>query len=195
MEIWEVLLLAVAMAMDAFAVSVCKGLALGRVRIKHMLIAGAWFGGFQALMPAIGYFLGSAVADYIERFDHWVVFVLLAVIGANMLREAFFEDDDGCDCDTDASLAPSAMVLLALATSIDALAVGVGFPGLLSGIPAMLAVVGTIGVVTLVLSGVGVRVGAAFGTRFKSKAEACGGFILIFLGVKFLLEGLGVLGA
>ena len=194
MQIWEVLLLAVAMAMDAFAVSVCKGLALERVRFRHMLLVGVWFGGFQALMPAVGYFLGSTVADYIERFDHWVVFLLLGVIGVNMLREAFSKHEE-CDCETDASLSPLSMLPLALATSIDALAVGVGFPGLLSGIPQMLAVVGTVGVVTLVLSGVGVRVGAAFGTRFKSKAEACGGCILIFLGVKFLLEGLGVLGA
>ena len=187
MTLLELFILAVGLSMDAFAVSVCKGLALGKIRPKHMLIAGAWFGGFQALMPLVGYLLGSRFEQYIRSFDHWVAFVLLGAIGANMLREALGKEEDD---DTDASMGVKTMFLMAVATSIDALAVGITFAFLqVRIIPAVLF----IGVTTFILSALGVKAGSLFGVKYKKRAEIAGGVILVLLGIKILLEHLGVL--
>ena len=187
MSLLELFILAVGLSMDAFAVSVCKGLALGKIKIRHMVIVGAWFGGFQALMPLIGWFLGSRFEQYIRAFDHWVAFVLLAAIGANMLREALGKEEDN---EADASLGFKTMLLMAVATSIDALAVGVTFAFLQVRIlPAVLF----IGVTTFLLSALGVKAGSLFGSKYKKRAEIAGGVILILLGIKILLEHLGVI--
>lgn len=187
MDIVSLLALAVGLSMDAFAVSVCKGLALKKVNAKHMCIVGAWFGGFQALMPTIGYLLGVRFEQYITAIDHWIAFVLLALIGANMIREAV---SPGGDEEADASLGFKTMLLMAVATSIDALAVGITFAFLsVDIIPAAL----TIGVTTFALSAVGVKVGSVFGLKYKKRAEIAGGVILCLLGLKILLEHLGVL--
>ena len=186
MSIWDLFILAVGLSMDAFAVSVCKGLSLGKIKPKHMCIAGAWFGGFQALMPLIGYFLGSFFAEMIEKYDHWVAFVLLAIIGGNMIKESFEKDEK-----VDSSMDVKSMLLLAIATSIDALAVGVTFAFLqVQIVPA----VSFIGVITFIFSAVGVKIGSLFGTKYKSKAELFGGIVLVLIGIKILLEGIGVLG-
>lgn len=186
MSILDLFILAVGLSMDAFAVSVCKGLSLGKIKPKHMCIAGAWFGGFQALMPLIGYFLGSFFAEMIEKYDHWVAFVLLAIIGGNMIKESFDKDEK-----VDSSMDVKSMLLLAIATSIDALAVGVTFAFLqVQIVPA----VSFIGVVTFIFSAVGVKIGSLFGTKYKSKAELFGGIVLVLIGIKILLEGIGVLG-
>lgn len=186
MSILDLFILAVGLSMDAFAVSVCKGLSLGKIKPKHMCIAGAWFGGFQALMPLIGYFLGSFFAEMIEKYDHWVAFVLLAIIGGNMIKESFGKDEK-----VDSSMDVKSMLLLAIATSIDALAVGVTFAFLqVQIVPAM----SFIGVITFIFSAVGVKIGSLFGTKYKSKAELFGGIVLVLIGIKILLEGIGVLG-
>lgn len=186
MGILDLFILAVGLSMDAFAVSVCKGLSLGKIKPKHMRIAGAWFGGFQALMPLIGYFLGSFFAEMIEKYDHWVAFVLLAIIGGNMIKESFGKDEK-----VDSSMNVKSMLLLAIATSIDALAVGVTFAFLqVQIVPA----VSFIGVITFIFSAVGVKIGSLFGTKYKSKAELFGGIVLVLIGIKILLEGIGVLG-
>lgn len=186
MSLIELFILAVGLSMDAFAVSVCKGLSLGKIKAKHMCITGLWFGGFQALMPLIGYFLGSFFADKITKYDHWIAFVLLLIIGGNMIKEAFGEEEK-----VDASLKVMDMFILAVATSIDALAVGVTFAFMqVSIIPA----VSFIGVVTFVCSAAGIKIGSIFGTRYQAKAELFGGFVLIAIGVKILLEGVGILG-
>lgn len=186
MSILDLFILAVGLSMDAFAVSVCKGLSLGKIKPKHMCIAGAWFGGFQALMPLIGYFLGSIFAEMIEKYDHWVAFVLLAIIGGNMIKESFGKDEK-----VDSSMDVKSMLLLAIATSIDALAVGVTFAFLqVQIVPA----VSFIGVITFIFSAVGVKIGSLFGTKYKSKAELFGGIVLVLIGIKILLEGIGVLG-
>lgn len=186
MGIIELFILAVGLSMDAFAVSVCKGLSLGKIKIKHMCIAGLWFGGFQALMPLIGYLLGSNFSELVAKYDHWIAFVLLALIGGNMIKEALGKEEDSMDN----SMGFKAMLLLAIATSIDALAVGATFAFLdVSIVPA----ISFIGVVTFVLSAIGVKAGSLFGYKYKSKAELCGGIILILLGIKILLEGVGIL--
>lgn len=186
MGIIELFILAVGLSMDAFAVSVCKGLSLGKIKIKHMCIAGLWFGGFQALMPLIGYLLGSNFSELVAKYDHWIAFVLLALIGGNMIKEALGKEEDSMDN----SMGFKAMLLLAIATSIDALAVGATFAFLdVSIVPA----ISFIGVVTFVLSTIGVKAGSLFGYKYKSKAELCGGIILILLGIKILLEGVGIL--
>ena len=187
MTFTELFLLAVGLAMDAFAVSVCKGLALPRIDMKKALAAGLWFGGFQALMPLLGYLLGSRFASYIADFDHWIAFILLVLIGGNMIREAVRGEEE----ETDASFGVRAMLPLALATSIDALAVGLTFAFLSVRV---LPAVTLIGVVTLVISMAGVKLGNLFGARFRGKAEFAGGLILILLGVKILLEHLGIFG-
>lgn len=185
MGVWELVVLAVGLSMDAFAVSVCKGLALERVGVRECLTAGIWFGAFQALMPLLGYFLGSAFAEKITAVDHWIAFVLLGLIGANMVRESFGESEG-----QSASMTPAAMLPLAVATSIDALAVGVTFALLtIRIVPAVTA----IGCITLVLSAFGVWLGSRFGARWGSRAEFTGGVILILLGTKILLEHLGIL--
>lgn len=184
MSLLELFIIAVGLSMDAFAVSICKGLAMRRADIKSMGTVGLWFGGFQALMPVIGYLVGIQFKEAITAVDHWIAFGLLAVIGGNMIREAMAGDDDEGE---DASLSPKTMALLALATSIDALAVGVGFAFLDVNITAA---AGFIGVVTFVLSAAGVKIGSVFGARYKSRAELAGGVILILMGTKILLEHL-----
>ena len=184
MNIFELFILAIGLSMDAFAVSVCKGLSLGRINAKHMCIAGAWFGGFQALMPLVGYFGGRFFADKVTRYSHWVAFVLLVFIGAGMIKESKEEEHVNADMDI------KSMFILAVATSIDALAVGVTFAFLKV---AILPAVVFIGVVTFVFSAAGIKIGSIFGTKYKSKAELCGGIILILIGLKILLEGTGIL--
>ena len=185
MRLWELLVLAVGLSMDAFAVSVCKGLALRRVGAKECLTAGVWFGAFQALMPLLGFFLGATFAEKITAVDHWIAFVLLGLIGANMIRESFGEAEG-----VSSAMTPGAMLPLAVATSIDALAVGVTFALLTIRI---LPAVATIGVITCALSALGVKLGSVFGARWRSRAELAGGIILILLGTKILLEHLGIL--
>lgn len=186
MGIAELFILAVGLSMDAFAVSVCKGLSIQKLKPRHAVIVGAWFGAFQALMPAIGWLLGSAFADMIEAVDHWTAFVLLALIGGNMIREALGHEEE----DADPSLAPIAMLLLAVATSIDALAVGVTFAFLrVAVVPA----VTLIGVCTFAISAAGVKIGNVFGARYKSRAELLGGIVLVLIGLKILLDHLGFL--
>ena len=187
MSILEILLLGIGLSMDAFAVSICKGLSTKKLQFKHYLIIGAWFGGFQALMPTIGYFLGSTFEQYITAFDHWVAFVLLAAIGANMIKESFSREES----ETSASFEFKTMLLMALATSIDALAVGITF-ALLPDVNVPLAVC-LIGITTFLCSAAGLRVGNLFGLRYKAKAELAGGIILILIGLKILLEHLGVI--
>lgn len=183
MSLFELFLIAVGLSMDAFAVAVCKGLSMGRMNPRNALIIGLYFGGFQALMPLIGYALGAQFQDAITAYDHWIAFILLAVIGGNMIKDALGHDEDSCD----ASVAFKDMVVLAVATSIDALAVGVTFAFLqVSILPA----VSFIGLVTFLLSIAGVKVGNVFGCRYKSKAEFTGGLILVTIGLKILAEHL-----
>ena len=184
MNIFELFILAIGLSMDAFAVSVCKGLSLGRINAKHMCIAGAWFGGLQALMPRVGYFGGRFFADKVTRYSHWVAFVLLVFIGAGMILESKEEEHVNADMDI------KSMFILAVATSIDALAVGVTFAFLKVEI---VSAVSFIGVITFVCSAAGVKIGSLFGMKYKSKAELCGGIILILIGTKILLEGLGMI--
>lgn len=186
MNLFSLFLIAVGLSMDACAVAICKGLAMQKASLKKSMLVGLWFGGFQGLMPAIGYILGSQFEKYIVNIDHWIAFILLGLIGANMIKEALSKnEEESCD-----SLAVKDMFILAIATSIDALAVGVTFAFLqVDIIPAVLF----IGVITFVLSTLGVKVGNIFGCRFKSKAELAGGIILILMGTKILLEHLGVL--
>ena len=186
MTILELFILAVGLSMDAFAVAVCKGLAIGKINMKHALIVGLWFGGFQALMPLIGYLLGSSFAEYIAAVDHWIAMILLALIGVNMVRESRDKDPEHAD----PSLGFKTMLVMAVATSIDALAVGVTFAFLEVRI---LPAVSFIGVVTFLLSALGVKIGSIFGTKYKSKAELTGGIILILLGLKIFLEHMGYL--
>ena len=183
----EIFLIGVGLSMDAFAVSICKGLSVGRVNFKHMVIAGLWFGGFQALMPTLGYLLGTTFERYITSVDHWVAFVLLCLIGGNMLKEGFSKEQQ----EESASFGFKSMLPLALATSVDALAVGITF-ALLPDVHIFRAV-GLIGAITFCLSAVGLKVGNIFGLRYKSRAEIVGGIILILIGVKILLEHLGVI--
>ncbi len=188
MTLAELFVIAVGLSMDAFAVAVCKGLAVRKAGIKEMAVAGAWFGGFQGLMPLVGYLLGSALSDYITKIDHWVAFVLLAIIGANMIKEAFDKNEEDCSC---GSMGFKDMLTMAIATSIDALAVGITF-ALLPDVNIG-AAVGFIGIITFILSAIGIKIGNIFGSKFKSKAELAGGIILILMGLKILLEHLGII--
>lgn len=183
----ELFLLAVGLSMDAFAVSVCKGLAMRKITVRKASVVGLWFGGFQALMPLLGYFLGVQFQDKITAIDHWIAFILLGIIGVNMVREAMSGD---CENTSD-SLDIKTMFVLAVATSIDALAVGITFAFLQVDI---IAAVSFIGVTTFLLSAAGVKIGNVFGTKYKAKAELAGGIILILLGAKILLEHLGIFG-
>lgn len=185
MSLLTILTLAIGLAMDAFAVSICKGLAMKKVTMKKMFIVGMWFGGFQALMPVIGYVLGVQFEDKITAIDHWIAFVLLGLIGVNMIKEALSTEEEQAD----ASLAARTMFILAVATSIDALAVGITFAFL--HVKLVLAV-SCIGIITLVISMAGVKIGNVFGVKYKAKAEFAGGIILILLGAKILLEHLGI---
>ena len=189
MGIPELVLLALSLSMDAFAVSICKGLAMKKASLKASATCGIWFGGFQALMPLIGFYLGSMFAGVIENYDHYVAFGLLAIIGINMLKEAF----EKCDCceDANSDLSVKTMFVMAVATSIDALAVGISLA--MSGNVNILLAVALIGIITFAMAAFGVKVGAHFGSRFEKKAQIAGGVILILLGVKILLEHLGAL--
>lgn len=192
MGIGELFLLAVGLSMDAFAVSVCKGLAMKKASWKAEATCGVWFGGFQALMPVIGFFLGALFAGAIEAFDHWVAFGLLAIIGINMLKEALEKKDACCTCEeSSADLSAKTMFVMAVATSIDALAVGISLA--MAGSVNIWLAAAFIGVCTFFLSAAGVKIGNVFGSRYEKKAEVAGGVILILLGVKILLEHLGVL--
>ena len=185
MHFLELFLIAVGLSMDAFAVSICKGLSVRRLEVKHTLLAGLYFGGFQFLMPVIGWLLGYRFEAMIQSVDHWIAFVLLALIGGNMIKESFQADEELSD-----DFGFRTMVLLAVATSIDALAVGVTFAFLEVKI---LPAAGLIGVTTFTLSALGIWIGHVFGARYKAKAERLGGVILILIGLKILLEHLGLL--
>lgn len=187
MSLFSLFILAVGLSMDAFAVSICKGLAMKKLSFKECAIVGLWFGGFQALMPSIGYLLGIRFVKYITAIDHWIAFILLCLIGAGMIKEALSKEEETAD----ASLDIKNMFLLAVATSIDALAVGVTFAFLQD--VAIIPAVSFIGCTTFVLSAIGVKVGNVFGTKYKSKAELAGGIILILIGCQILLEHLGIL--
>ncbi len=188
MGLLALFLLAVGVSMDACAVSISTGLGLKRLRVRDTLIVGLYFGFFQAVMPLIGYFIGSLFADFITGYDHWVAFVLLGIIGGKMIKDSFGHDD-GAPCG-DIRLTPKKMLPLALATSIDALAIGVSFASLQVD---LLPAVGFIGLVTLVLSAIGVKIGNLFGLRYRTKAELIGGIILVVIGLKILLEHLNVI--
>ncbi len=185
MSLWELFILAVGLSMDAFAVSICKGLSLGKTELKNSITAGLYFGGFQMLMPLIGYLLGIRFQAMIQSIDHWVAFILLCLIGINMIKEANAQEE--CS----ASMAPKEMFPLAVATSIDALAVGVTFAFLdVNIVPA----VSFIGIITFIFSAVGIKIGSVFGLKYKSRAEILGGIVLIGMGIKILLEHLGYIG-
>ena len=181
MNLFDLIMTAIALSMDAFAVSICKGLSVRKLEIKHMALAGIWFGGFQALMPLIGYLLGSTFASYVQKFDHWIALILLAFIGLSMIKEAFGEDEE----EVGDSFGAKTMFLMAVATSIDALAVGVTFAFL--NVNVIFAVF-TIGITTFIFSAAGIKIGNVFGLRFKSKAELAGGAILVLLGLKIFVE-------
>ena len=185
MTLFDLILIAVSLSMDAFAVSICKGLSVRKVSLQHAMICGVWFGGFQFLMPALGYFLGDRFAALLTKFGPWIAFVLLALIGANMIKESF-----GGDEQLDDDYSAKAMLPLAIATSIDALAVGVTFAFLQVNIVPAVTIIGC---TTFVISIAGVYVGNVFGSRYKSRAELTGGVILILIGLKILLEHLGVI--
>lgn len=182
MELAELLIIAVGVSMDAFAVSICKGLSVQRIGFRHVAATSLWFGGFQALMPLLGFFLGVSFADFVSSVDHWIAFILLGIIGGNMIKESFSKDE-ACSLDPDFSL--RTMFALAVATSIDALAIGVSFAFLRVDIWKAVALIGA---VTALFSGIGVLIGKFFGCRYKSRAEFAGGFILIVMGLKILLE-------
>ena len=186
MDPLSLVLIAVGLAMDAFAVSICKGLAMKKPGLKAILVVGLWFGFFQALMPVIGYYLGSSFYDYIADYDHWIAFILLAVIGVNMIREALSDEEEGVDDSTGFRT----MLILAIATSIDALAVGISLA--MTGDDILTSAV-LIGVITFLISAFGVKIGSVFGDRFGKKAELVGGVILIVIGLRILLEHLGFL--
>lgn len=189
MGVIELFVLAVGLSMDAFAVAVCKGLSVNSVKPRHMLITGLWFGSFQAIMPLIGFFLGSSFEAYVVNVDHWIAFILLDAIGINMIRESFSKEENESDCD----FGFKTMFIMAVATSIDALAAGISLAMDLKGnnTYAYLAVA-FIGAITFTLSALGVKIGNIYGDKYKSKAELAGGIILFLLGTKILLEHLGV---
>ena len=184
MSIIEIALIGVGLAMDAFAVSICKGLAMRRMNYKKAIIIAAFFGVFQALMPALGYVLGTTFANKIAAIDHWIAFILLALIGANMIKEALSSDDDECQDD---SLRLGVLIMLSIATSIDALAVGITFA--FFNVSLLLSV-SMIGIITFIICVIGVKVGNVFGEKYKSKAELAGGLILIVMGAKILIDHL-----
>lgn len=193
MGLLELFLIAIGLSMDAFAVAICKGLSMKKINYKNTFLVGLFFGGFQAAMPLIGFLLGTQFKDKITAIDHWIGFILLAIIGINMIRES--RSDDGCECEDDSCSLEEAFSLkhlsvMALATSIDALAVGVTFAFLqVNIVPA----VSMIGITTFIISIIGVKIGNVFGARFKAKAELTGGVILIVMGLKILIEHLGLI--
>ena len=188
----ELFLLAIGVSMDAFAVSICKGLATRKAGLREMGTCGIWFGGFQAMMPLIGYFLGTLFAAAIVSFDHWVAFGLLTLIGGNMLKEALGKEEcEECESEN-GDFGFKTMFVMAVATSIDALAIGVSMA--LAGNVNIWVAITLIGITTCVTSALGVKIGNVFGSKFQKKAELAGGIILILLGLKILLEHLGILG-
>lgn len=191
MGLGDLLLLALGVSMDAFAVSICKGLAMPKATLKEGLICGLWFGGFQALMPTIGFFLGTLFADAIEAVDHWVAFILLAIIGINMLKEALEKEECCCCEEHNADLSVKTMFVMAVATSIDALAVGISLA--MAGQVNIWMAAALIGLFTCGMSAAGVKIGNLFGARFEKKAQLAGGVILILIGLRILLEHLGVM--
>ena len=187
----ELFLIGVGLSMDAFAAAICQGLSMTRIKWGHALTVGLYFGGFQALMPFIGWMLGSQFADRIQQYDHWIAFILLVLIGGNMIREALSGDEeDTAQAETDLRLDHKKLFLMAIATSIDALAIGVTFAFLET---AILPAIGIIGCTTFCISVAGVAVGCWFGARYKKRAEITGGAILVLLGIKILLDHLGIL--
>ncbi len=191
MGFWELFILAIGVSMDAFAVSICKGLATRKAGLREMGTCGLWFGGFQALMPLLGFFLGTLFSAAIEAFDHWVAFALLALIGGNMLKEAFGKEECEECGNENGDFGFKTMFVMAIATSIDALAIGVSM-ALAGNVNIWIAIL-LIGLTTCVTSAIGVKIGNVFGSKFQKKAEAAGGIILILLGLKILLEHLGIL--
>ena len=191
MGILELLLLAVALSMDAFAVSICKGLCLRKASAKAMLICGVWFGLFQGLMPLIGFYLGSLFAGTIQAIDHWIAFALLALIGINMIREAHKASHEDYVCPTEVDLSVRHMFTMAIATSIDALAVGISL-SLTGGVNIRMAFI-LIAVITFLFSAAGVKIGSVFGNKYEAKAQFMGGLVLILLGSKILFEHLGLI--
>lgn len=191
MSFIELFLIGVGLSMDAFAAAICQGLFMTRIKWGHALTVGLYFGGFQELMPFIGWMLGSQFADRIQQYDHWIAFILLVLIGGNMIREALSGDEeDAAQAETDLRLDHKKLFLMAIATSIDALAIGVTFAFLET---AILPAIGIIGCTTFCISVAGVAVGCWFGARYKKRAEITGGAILVLLGVRILLEHLGIL--
>ena len=186
MRVVELLLLSIGLAMDAFAVSVCKGISMKKMNWKKAIVIGLYFGGFQALMPTIGYFLGTAFQSLITSIDHWIAFILLGIIGGGMIKEAFEDDKENVNDD----VGFKTMIILAIATSIDALAVGITFAFL--NVNLILAV-SLIGIITFIISVIGTKIGNRFGDKYERKAEMVGGIILIFLGIKILLEHIGII--
>lgn len=185
MTLWELLTLAVGLSMDAFAIAICKGLSVKKVELKHILSVGLWFGGAQAVMPLLGYLLGTSFASYVEKVDHWIAFILLVIIGGGMIKESREETKS-----MDDSFSVKVMFPLAVAGSIDALAVGVSFAFLnVEILPAILI----IGAATFIFSAAGIVIGNRFGEKYRSKAEIAGGVILILIGIKILLDGLGII--
>ena len=191
MGLFEIFMIGVGLSMDAFAASICKGLNMRRLSAKNMLIIGLFFGGFQTLMPAVGWILGKQFEVYITSVDHWVAFALLAFIGGKMIYDVFHGDEDGCCNEKTDKLDMKEVLTLAVATSIDALAVGISFAFLQVEI---LKAVSVIGVTTFVLSVVGVAVGNMFGAKYEKNATLAGGIILILIGLKILLEHTGIIG-
>lgn len=181
MSLFEILVIAIGVSMDAFAVAICKGLSVSKLRPSHALKTGLWFGGFQALMPLIGYYAGVHFADVVSSVDHWIAFILLGFIGANMIKESFSREEENHDSD----FSFKTMLAMAVATSIDALAVGVSFAFL--RVRIWMAVL-IIGLMTALFSIAGVRIGNVFGSRYKSLAELVGGVILLLMGIKILIE-------
>ena len=188
MTLTDLLLIAVSLSMDAFAVATCKGLSVKKIKFKHFIITGLYFGLFQALMPFIGYLAGCSFSRVISKFDYIVSFVLLALIGANMIKEALSDEEDDCNDD----FGPKAMLPFALATSIDALAVGVTFAPCANftgkATSNIFFYIALIGVTTFLLSAIGVKIGNIFGTKYKKKAEIAGGVVLILLGLKMFVS-------
>lgn len=191
MGFWELFVLAIGVSMDAFAVSICKGLSAKKASPANMAKCGVWFGGFQALMPLVGFFLGSLFAEQIVAVDHWVAFILLAFIGGNMLKEAFSNEECDCCNEKNADFSVKTMFTMAVATSIDALAIGVSLS--LAGNVNIWVAISLIGITTGLFSAFGVKIGSIFGSKFEKKAQIAGGAILILLGTKILLEHLGIL--
>lgn len=183
MTLLEIFLIGIGLSMDAFAVSICKGLSVGRIKPKHMATVGIWFGGFQALMPLVGYLLGSTFEQYVTSIDHWIAFILLSAIGANMIKESFEKGEN----DQNTSFSFMSMLMVAIATSIDALAVGITFAFLQVNIWVSIAIIGC---TTFVISAAGIKIGSVFGAKYKSKSEFFGGAVLICLGIKILVEHL-----